>query len=97
MTIITLADAKAHLNITDETDDTMIAEKIGAAEAWVADFTGEDFLDEEAFPDGAPAPVKEAIRKFVADLYENREASLAGIAAPFGVADLLAPYRRWTF
>lgn len=96
MTILSAADAKAHLNITDDTDDDLIAAKIEAAEAWVSAFTGSDFADEEAFPDGAPAPVVEAIRKLVADLYEHRESS-AEIAAPFGVADLLAPYRKWAF
>ena len=96
MTFLSVADAKAHLNITDDTDDDLITAKIEAAEAWASAFTGSDFTDAEAFPDGAPAPVLEAIRKLVADLYENRESS-DEIAAPFGVADLLAPYRKWTF
>jgi hypothetical protein len=96
MTLLTVADAKAHLNITDDTDDDLIAAKIEAAETWVAAFTGSDFADDEAFPDGAPAPVMEALRKLVADLYEHRESS-DEISAPFGIADLLAPYRKWTF
>jgi uncharacterized phage protein (predicted DNA packaging) len=96
LSLVTVADAKAHLNIVDDADDELIAAKIEAAESWVAAFTGSDFADDEAFPDGAPAPVLEAIRKLVADLYEHRESS-DETGAPFGVADLLAPYRKWTF
>ena len=97
MPFVTVADIKAHLNITEDTDDALLGDKIEAAEAWVASFTGADFTDAETFPDGPPAPVKEAIRKFVADLYECRESNRDGIAAPYGVAELLAPYRGWAF
>ena len=48
----------------------------------------------------APAPLKEAVRQLAGHLYENREATLVGTGAsalPFGVMDLLGPYRAWSF
>lgn len=100
MTILTVADAKAHLNLTTDTDDALIGDKIAAAEAWIAAYIGADLEDEEVFEDGLPEPLKEAIRQLVAHFFENREASLVGVNAqelPFGLCDLLMPYRNWCF
>lgn len=100
MTILSVIDLKEHLNITEGTDDTLIASKIGAAEAWITQFIGVALDDAETFPDGTPEPIKEAIRQLVAHLYENREATLVGISitdvSP-GLFDLMAPYRVWEF
>jgi uncharacterized phage protein (predicted DNA packaging) len=92
--VITLDDAKQHLNITGDADDDLITAKIAAATAWCQEYVG--------FPDPAnfPEPVNEAVRQLVAHLYENREASVVGINAqtlPFGVCELLSPYRTWVF
>ena len=100
MSIITVADAKQHCNITTDADDALIADKIAAAEAWIGQFIGTALDDAEAFPDGTPEPLKEAIRQLVAHLYENREATLVGMTmvdvSP-GLFDLMAPYRAWAF
>ncbi|MBB4632937.1 head-tail connector protein [Sphingosinicella soli] len=100
MTIITVADAKAHMNITSDADDALITAKIGAAEAWIGQFIGTALDDAETFPDGTPEPLKEATRQLVAHLYENREATLVGLnmvdVSP-GLFDLMAPYRDWAF
>ena len=100
MTIITVADAKAHMNITGEADDALITAKIAAAEVWIALYIGTALDDAEAFPDGIPEPLKEAIRQLVAHLYENREATLVGMTmvdvSP-GLFDLMAPFREWAF
>ena len=100
MTIISVEDAKAHMNITGDADDALIADKIAAAEAWIGQFIGAALDDAVAFPDGAPDPLKEAARQLVAHLYENREATLTGInmttVSP-GLFDLMAPYREWVF
>lgn len=94
MTIST-ANLKAHLNITTDGDDALLADKIAAASEWIAQYT--------AIPIDAPdmpAPVNEAIRQLAAHLYENREATLIGVTAqslPFGLLDLLMPYRAWVF
>jgi hypothetical protein len=92
---ITVADLKAHLNVTTDTDDALLTDKIAAAEAWIAACTGAD-IDADAVPE----PLKEAARQLAGHLYENREASLVGITAqelPFGLIDLVAPYREWAF
>lgn len=96
MTILALDDAKAHLNVFVTDDDTLIQNKIAAAEAWIGQYIGQDLNTLSPFPD----PLKEAIRQLVAHLYNNREASLIGINivdnCP-GLFDLLAPYRTWNF
>lgn len=96
MSVIEVADLKAHLNVTTDADDDLIAGKIAAAEDWIAQFTGADWPPADPVPDA----LKEAIRQLAAHLYENREASLIGVTAqqlPFGLLDLLAPYRAWAF
>ncbi|WP_234680799.1 head-tail connector protein [Bradyrhizobium monzae] len=92
---ITLDQAKAHLNVTIDADDTLLTDKLAAAKAWIGAYTASD-------PDvnGTPAPVNEAVLQLTAHLYENREASLVGLTAsalPFGFLDLLAPYRAFAF
>lgn len=93
--MVTLDSLKAHLNVTTDVDDALIGEKLAAAAEWVSKFT--------AIPADAtdiPAPVDEAVRQLAAHLYENREASLVGVTAqslPFGMLDLLDPYRAWVF
>lgn len=98
MSIISVEDAKAHLNITTDADDTLIAGKIEAAEAWIDRWLPED--GKLADMDPVPGDLKEAIRQLVGHLYENREATLVGITAeeiPFGVWDILNQYRAWAF
>lgn len=100
MSILNVDDLKAHLNITDDADDDLIAAKIEAAEAWIGKFIGHALDDEDEFPDGCPAPVQEAIRQLVGHLYSNREATLIGIGAevlPLGIFDLLGPFREYVF
>ena len=94
MSIVTVAEAKAHMNIVTTDDDALITAKIDAAEAWVGSYLGTPLADP------VPEPVKEAVRQLVAHLYENREASIVGVSmtevSP-GMFDLLAPYREWSF
>lgn len=87
---VSLISLKAHLNITIDIDDPLLADKLQTASEWIARYTGipVDACD-------TPAPVNEAIRQLTAHLYANREASLVGVTAqslPFGVLDLLTPY-----
>lgn len=93
--MIDLEAAKAHLNVTIDADDVLIGDKLAAAKAFVAAYTGET-----ADSDETPPPVREAVLQLTAHLYENREASLIGITAqhlPFGFLDLLANYRAFAF
>lgn len=90
---ITVDDLKAHLNITSNVDDALLAEKIEAAQECVFNFIGGQI-------DPAPAPVKEAVRQLAAHFYENREAVLIGSNAypvPHSVFDLVGPYRSYVF
>lgn len=96
MTIITAADAKAHLNITTNADDTLITAKIEAAEAWVSRWLETPLAE----MDEVPGDLKEAVRLLVGHLYENREASIVGISAeeiPFGIWDIINQHRAWSF
>lgn len=100
MTVVSVEDVKAHMNVTTDADDDLIGDKIAAAEAWIGKFIGSPLDDAETFPDGAPEPLKEAVRQLVAHLYENREATLVGITmsdvSP-GLFDLIGPYREYVF
>lgn len=99
MPVIDLADLKAHLNVTTSDDDALLTEKTAVAQTSVEAFIGAK-LDDEAFPDGIPAPLKEAVRQYAAHLYENREPVLIGVNAqslPMNVFDLVGPYRTWVF
>jgi hypothetical protein len=95
MPAMTLEQAKAHLNVTFDTDDALLTDKLAAAKAWVSAYTAGD-----PDADTAPAPIREAVLQLTAHLYQNREASLVGVTAmalPFGFLDLLAPYRAFAF
>lgn len=100
MSIVTVADAKQHMNVTIADDDALIGAKIEAAEAWIAKFIGIALDDATTFPDGTPEPLLEAVRQLTAHLYEHREATLVGITmsdvSP-GLFDLIAPYREYVF
>lgn len=84
-------DLKIHMNVTDTADDAVLEQKLAVATAWVERITGGEIIPQ-------PAPVAEAIRMLAAHLYEQREATLVGATAqelPFGVMDMLEPYRAW--
>ncbi|MCO5163537.1 MAG: head-tail connector protein [Mesorhizobium sp.] len=77
-------------------DDTFLAGKIGAAESWIEAFIGEPLAD----LDPMPGAIREAILQLAAHLFSNREAVLVGVSAqpvPFGVVDLIRPWRKWEF
>jgi uncharacterized phage protein (predicted DNA packaging) len=96
MSVIALADLKAQLNITFTDDDDLITGKIAAAEDWISKFVGMEWPP----TDPVPGALLEAIRQLAAHLYENREATLVGVTSqdlPFGLLDLLTPYRAWAF
>ena len=75
MTILSLADAKAHMNVWIDDDDVMIQNKIAAAEQWIGDYIGQTLA---SIPSPYPDTLLEATRQLVAHLYNNREASLVG-------------------
>lgn len=94
---ITLADAKAHMNILDTVDDTVIEAKLSAATEYVEQYIGQHFAD---ITGGIPEPLKEAIRQITAHFYENREPVLVGVNAqeiPLSAFNLMDSYRKWVF
>ncbi|MEO9337210.1 head-tail connector protein [Mesorhizobium sp. SB112] len=96
MSVITLDDAKAHLNIITDADDALIIAKIEAAEAYVDRWLETKLADMTP----VPADLKEAIRQLVGHFYENREASLVGISAdelPLGFREIIDQHRAWSF
>lgn len=97
--MVTLADLKAHLNIVFDADDALITSKLSAAIAWIGQWVGGDLAT--LYPNGVPAPLDEAVRQLAAHLYVNREAVLTNerraTVLPFGVDDLVMPYRTWSF
>ncbi|NIZ63291.1 phage gp6-like head-tail connector protein [Sedimentitalea sp. CY04] len=96
MTQFLVADIKPHLSVPkDDTDnDGIIQGFIAAAEAWVVVYLRRD-LDTE-FPNRWPEPVRHAVQMIVALWFHNREGvSEGGMTSevPFGVKDMLAPFR----
>jgi uncharacterized phage protein (predicted DNA packaging) len=93
---VTVALLKAQLNLAGSDDDALLAHKIAAAQAWIEDQIGTPFAE----IDPLPATLDEAVLQLAAHWYENREAVLVGASAaeiPFGVRDLIRPYREWEF
>ncbi|CDM23862.1 hypothetical protein BN940_06976 [Castellaniella defragrans 65Phen] len=65
----TLQQAKDHLRVDGDDEDTLIGSMIDAATQAAL-----DYLNLDAIPDPVPAPVEAAILLQVGDLYANREA-----------------------
>jgi uncharacterized phage protein (predicted DNA packaging) len=97
MAIVDLPDVKAHLNIVDDEDDSLIEGKIEAAQSLIEQQLGYIIADEF---ETVPADLKEAVRQLAAHFYENREATLVGVSAsllPLGVKDIVRDRRNWSW
>ncbi|TYB85524.1 head-tail connector protein [Oceaniovalibus sp. ACAM 378] len=79
---------KSQLNIDHDLDGALLAHKLGAAEIWIANYTGVPF-------DGANAAQVEAALQLASYWFEQREAAFDGSskAIPFGVRDLLESFK----
>lgn len=100
MSIVSLATAKAHLNVTSTEDDDLIQGKIDAAEAHIEKLLGFTLASGLGSTGSVPDDVREGILQLVGHFYENREASLVGVSAeeiPFGVWQLIAAHREYVF
>lgn len=92
--MLDLNTAKQHLNVTFDSDDSLIEAKLEAAKSWTEAYTGEEITE------NTPAPVNQAVLMLTAHLYANREAAIIGMTAdalPFGFLALLDPYRSFYF
>lgn len=82
-----IALIRAHLNLDGEHDNALLTHYAGAAEAWVAAYTGQPFT-------GHPLETQ-SVLLMTAHSYETREAATFsnGFSVPFGVHDLLSPLK----
>lgn len=88
MTTVTIDEAKLHMRVDHDAEDSYIEGLILAAETHVRMYLGDDF------PDPMPASIKAAVLLLVGDLYENRERQADRILHEgTAYALLLAPYR----
>lgn len=86
---------RPHLGIIDDddTDDSVIADCLAAAKAYIAQFIRRDV--DTYFGSNWPADILHAQRLLTAHYFINREAVVPGAATitTFGVPELLAPFR----
>ena len=92
MPVITVPELRGQLNLESTDDDTLLSQKIDAAEAYCVSYMGGSTYDP------APPAVKQAVLMLAAYWYEVREAAVVGgnpYIIPFGVHDLLQAHRAW--
>ncbi|MCW1919970.1 head-tail connector protein [Rhodobacter sp. KR11] len=95
MSVTLVADLRAHLNLDHTADDALLAQKLDAAEDFVAATVGNPLY---FYGEPLPPILTQAILMLAAYWYETREAAAPGspYVVPFGFNDLLQPYRAWT-
>lgn len=99
------ADAlKAQLNMSadeaDDIDDTVLPQLLNAASAHVERILGFALDDATEFPGGTPSDLDQAVLMIAAHWYSEREAVLIGVSGqevPFGAAQIIGEYRRYSF
>ncbi|WP_187970060.1 head-tail connector protein [Aquibium microcysteis] len=93
---VATADLRAHLNVNDcAGENAQLHRMQRAAESWIGAYLGTPLADLDPVPDA----VRMAVLMLAGHFYENREASLVGVTAaelPFGVVDLIRPFRVWS-
>ncbi|MBP2445946.1 head-tail connector protein [Rhizobium leguminosarum] len=105
MAIVTLAEAKAHLRIDFNEDDSLIEGKIDAAQAHLETLLGfklDDVkfpdTDDADFPDTVPADLHQAVLLLLGHWYENREATGSNLfEVPMSVWDVVRERRSYAF
>ncbi|WP_292047706.1 MULTISPECIES: head-tail connector protein [unclassified Brevundimonas] len=85
--VVTLDDAKEHLRIDFNDDDTLIESMLAAAEEACRAYLG------LAAADPAPEVLGAAIKMHLTRLYEDRD----GGSVPAEAQDLLREHRAWEF
>lgn len=90
--MVDVTQAKLHMRVDHNEEDTLIQTYIDAATAGVA-----DYLNWTQVPNPLPAPVTAAILLAVGDLYENRESKIDNRPVDnLTYKRLLDPYRAMT-
>lgn len=87
--MVTLQEAKNHLRLEIDDDDSAVQLMIEAAAAHVSAYI------EPEIAAAPPAPIKSAVLLLVADLYQNRERQQGGeqLYKNFTFEMLIQPYR----
>lgn len=109
MAYVTYDEALDHLSLTgDMVEGLIVSRKLAAAQAHVERLLGYKFTARFLEPGEAagegddreefPADLREAVLQLVAWWFENREAAGPAMReVPFGVREIVAEYRGWTF
>lgn len=95
MSITTLSLLKKQAVIDTTDDDELLQHYLDTAEGWISDYCGIDLATLTPFP----AQVKQAALMLASYWYGQREAGASSAATliPFGVYDLIQPFRKWNF
>lgn len=99
MAIVSLSEVKEQLAFTDAMgaiDDLLLQRKLDAAQNHVERMLGYGIA--ERFDLDVPPVLAEAVSQLAAHWYEHREAAGEGLQAlPFGVDQIVAEYRDYSF
>lgn len=100
--ITTVPEVREHLNITGTQDDALLGRLAGAAQELIERQLGFKIEDSYGGESQGPVPeaLKQAVRMLVGHWYENREASVVGVAAqplPMGVDAIVSEFRCYSF
>jgi uncharacterized phage protein (predicted DNA packaging) len=86
---VSLIEAKAHLRVDQDDEDTIIELYMDAATDYIQNFLNEDLSSDPA------SAIKAAALLIIGDLYENREGAGQNEIKPNpAVMNLLYPYRK---
>jgi len=93
--VVTLSEAKAHLRVTDTSEDTIIQTYMEAAVEQVRNFLNQDIPGEGDSPSAVPFSIKAAVLLIIGGLFENRESIILGqtVQDNPAVMNLLYPHR----
>lgn len=95
--MLTLQQAKAHLNLTHDLDDALVSDLILESQEAVERYLDKTYQELEAEYGSLPRPVLSAQKLMLGHLYENREATTEKPSRllAIGVDALLNPFRNF--
>lgn len=95
MGIVTLDEAKKHLKVDQDSEDTLITRLIQAAEESIEKYIQCTIPNKNLPTPNVPASIKQAALLIISDLYENRGANMdVELKINPSFAWLLDPYRK---